>query len=93
MKGRKALYVDKNFQSSMQSAYEAAVQQAVKDGVITQAQADLILKNAPGMGFGGFREPGGMRGLGGLGGFEGGPGRHGAWGSDKPADSTTPTTP
>jgi len=46
------------FQAAMQTAYQAAVQQAVDDNVITQAQADLILSNeggfGPGMGFPGF---------------------------------------
>jgi len=37
------------FQEKYQAAYEAAVQQAVSDGVITQAQADQVLSN-PGKG-------------------------------------------
>ena len=44
MKGRRALFANEGFQSSMQSAFEVAVHQAVNDGVITQAQADLILQ-------------------------------------------------
>jgi hypothetical protein len=33
------------FQAAQKAAYEAAVKQAVADGVITQAQADLVLAN------------------------------------------------
>lgn len=52
--------------TNMQAAFEAAIQQAVTDGVISQEQADEIL-NAPGRGFGprgGFHH-----GRGGFGGF------------------------
>lgn len=45
IQGRRALFGDEGFQSSMQSAFEGAVQQAVTSGVITQAQADAILQN------------------------------------------------
>ncbi|MGD0006426.1 MAG: hypothetical protein ABSE06_19620, partial [Anaerolineaceae bacterium] len=72
-KGRNALSNNAKFQASLQSAYEAAVKQAVTDGVITQAQADQILKDQSGKGF-----PGGFGGLGGFGaqglGGSGGPG-------------------
>jgi len=50
------------FEEAYQAAYKAAVAQAVTDGVITQAQADLVLAN-----------PGPMGGFGGRGGH-GGPG-------------------
>jgi hypothetical protein len=88
MKGRYALFANKNFQFAMQSAFEAAVKQAVTDGVITQAQADLILKNASGMGFG-FQ--GGFGGPGGFGGFRGGRGRHGWFGGGAPSIPQSPT--
>ncbi len=42
--GRRALFDNEGFQTSMQTAFESAVQQAVTDGVITQAQADAILQ-------------------------------------------------
>ena len=41
MKGQRALYADKSFQASMQTAFDTAVKQAVSDGVITQTQADF----------------------------------------------------
>lgn len=53
---------------ALKTAYEAAVAQAVQDGVITQAQADLILSKEAGPGlfdrgmFGGERFDGGLRG-------------------------------
>lgn len=70
--GRRALFGNEGFQSSMQSAFAEAVQQAVTDGVITQAQADAILQSA--------EERGGLFGFGGRGdrGFMGG--RHGGRG-------------
>ena len=71
MKARDALMSNTKFQTSMKSAYQAAVQQAVSDGVITQAQADQILKDNPN-GFQGG--PGGMGG-------RGGPGRRGGQGA------------
>ena len=49
------------FQSAYQAALEAALQQAVKDGVITQAQADLVLANLDSFGRGGMPGPGGDR--------------------------------
>ncbi len=67
-------------QTALQNAYQAAVQQAVTDGVITQDQADQILASGtcdfPGLG--------GMRG----------PGRHGGWfgGPGENAPSTPDTT-
>lgn len=59
-------------QTKMQAAYEAAVQQAVADGVITQEQADAILSNG-GLHFFGGRGHGGRHGRGGYdwGGFPG----------------------
>lgn len=60
------------FQISMQSAFEAALQKAVDDGVITAEQMQLILENKPAGGFGGrrFQRPGrpGFSGSGGAGG-------------------------
>ncbi len=47
--GRLALAKDSTFQSTMQTALEAAVNQAVASGVITQAQADQILANSSGI--------------------------------------------
>ncbi len=80
IKGERALHADKNFQSSMQSAYQAAVQQAVTSGVITQAEADQILKAKTGgwggQGFGMPMFPGMMRR--GFGGFE----KRGGWGGE-----------
>jgi hypothetical protein len=59
-----------------QDAYEAAVQQAVDDNVLTQEQADQILSGGGigGRGFsgpGGFGRHGGSGGFGGNGGFRG----------------------
>lgn len=71
MKGRYTLLNNAKFQSAIQSAYEAAVKQAVTDGVITQAQADQILKEKAGMG---------RAGLGNFGGMYGGPGIQGGRG-------------
>ena len=69
------------FQAAQKTAYEAAVKQAVEDGVITQAQADLVLANLDnfgrgGPGFGGDGPHGGRGGPGGPGG-RGGPGGNG----------------
>lgn len=79
--------------ANAQAAYEAAVQQAVADGVITQAQADEILA---GEGFGLFGH-GELRGFGVPGGRGHGRGGHHGRGFDGFAlpDSTTPdaTTP
>lgn len=54
-----------DFQAAMQEAHEAALQQAVKDGVITQEQADDLLSHEAGCGgrgafpgFGGHARPG-----------------------------------
>jgi hypothetical protein len=61
-----------------QAAYQAAIQQAVTDGIITQAQADAVLNSGYGFNFlpGGF---GGREGFGGRGGHFGGRGG-GMWG-------------
>jgi hypothetical protein len=61
---------------NMQSAYEAAIQQAVTDGVITQEQADQILAGRGFGGRGGFAGPGGFGQFGGPRGF----GRFGGFG-------------
>lgn len=53
------------FRAQMQAAYEAAVAQAVEDGVITQEQADQILAGEAGFGRGFM--PGGRGGHGGRG--------------------------
>ena len=68
-KGQYALSNDKSFQTSLQTAYQSAVSQAVTGSVITQAQADAILKVNPSFGMGGFK---GMDGPHGMGGFDGG---------------------
>jgi hypothetical protein len=57
----------------MTAAYQQAVQQAVDDGTITQAQADQVLSR-PGPGFGGFGGRGHFPGWGGFGGPAEGPG-------------------
>jgi len=67
------------FAAEMQAAYEAAVEQAVADGVITSAQAEQ-LQNGGMRGFGGMQGFGGMRGFGGMqdfGGMRGFGGHHG----------------
>lgn len=74
-------YIDQEaINEAIQSAYETAVDQALADGVITEAQAEQMLENAPGFGAGGFGfgVPGGPGGRGhnpGQGGrqFHGGP--------------------
>lgn len=78
MKGSYALQNNANFLSAIKSAYQAAVKQAVTEGVITQAQADAILaRQAQGQGRG--------FGLGGFGpGFEGRGGGHGHGGFGGP---------
>jgi len=63
-----------DFQAAMQAAHEAAIQQAVDDGVITQEQADLILKSEMNLSPGGH---GGFPGSGGGMGQPGGPGQPG----------------
>jgi hypothetical protein len=58
--------------TAMKTAFEAAVQEALEDGVITQEQADLILNSDfAGRGFSGFKDMDGFRGHGGRGGFPG----------------------
>jgi hypothetical protein len=64
------------FQSSMKAVYETAIQTAVEDGVITQAQADLILQNSNGWN-NGSDMPGGMVGHGGFNGGRDSSGGHG----------------
>lgn len=64
--------VSEDFQTAMQAAYEAAVQQAVDEGVITQEQADLILNSEMNSG---PDRPGGFPGFGGGAGQPGGPGQ------------------
>ncbi len=69
-------YVDYDaLTETMQSFYQAAIEQALADGVITQGQADQMLENVGNMnmrGFPGGRMPGIMGGRGG----HGGPGGH-----------------
>jgi hypothetical protein len=89
-KGSYALENNAKFQASMKSAYEAAVNQAVADGVITQAQADLILKNSNALHFGGMGGFGGPGGFGGRGGH-GGRGGPGDWGAGPTGNSGTST--
>ncbi|MGB9640381.1 MAG: hypothetical protein ACPL4H_05675 [Anaerolineales bacterium] len=57
IKARRALANNSDFISAMKTAFQNAVQAAVKSGVITQAQADALLKNL---------EQNGWRGMGGL---------------------------
>lgn len=96
MKAQQALrdYLDQQgFQDKVRSLYEQAIQDAVKAGVITQAQADQTL-SAPGPGFGmpGFGGPGGRGGHGGRG-FDG-PGFGGPDGRIQGApQSSTPAAP
>lgn len=73
-------------QANAQAAYETAVQQAVTDGVITQAQADEILAsgNLNLFGHGGHGGRGGHHGRGGQGGR--------GYGLPSIPDSTTPDT-
>ncbi len=54
---------------AMQAGREAAIAQAVEDGVITREQADWMLERSGGFGPGGCR--GGMRGPGGMPGWQG----------------------
>ena len=75
-----------DLQTKMQAATEAAVAQAVKDGVITQAQADLVLAQIEN-GFGGHGGFGGRHEFGGHG--HGGPRGFGAPDSDD-AESIAP---
>lgn len=69
-------------QTKMQAAYEAAVQQAVADGVITQEQADAILSGG-GMNFFGGHGHGGRHGRGGY---------HGGLPGRQAPDTTAPET-
>ena len=85
------------YRTALQAAYEAAVQQAVSDGVITQEQADLVLSSGmrvlPGMEpFGRNGGPGGRGGHGGHGGPEGF-GEPGMFGSPDDSTAPEPTTP
>lgn len=71
LRGRFALYHNESFQRAMRTAFEDAVNRAVEDGVITQAQADQILSRPGGLrigGFGGMRGFGNRRGMGRMGG-------------------------
>jgi len=71
-----------------QAAYQAAVQKAVSDGAITQAQADQVLASGfPGFGIGGGFEfgPGGFGGHGGR--------RHGGFEYFGGGQNNTPNTP
>ncbi len=65
MQARQALSNDATFQSSLKSAYEAAVNQAVTDGTITQDQADQLLSNDSNMNFLGMGPGGDHGGFGG----------------------------
>jgi hypothetical protein len=82
-----------DFQTAMKSAYEAAIQQAVDNGVITQEQADLILDGEMNFGPGG---PGGFPGRGneagqpGMQGQPGGPCQPGAPGQPGTNPPSTP---
>jgi len=79
------------YRTALQAAYEAAIQQAVSDGVITQEQADLILDGGFGMrGLPGLEPFGRGGGPGGRGGH-GGPGMFGPPGSEINPDTTTPS--
>jgi hypothetical protein len=62
MLGRHALRNSEAFQSSMTDAYEAAIQAALTDGVITQAQADVLLADLEANGLVGSCGGPGMRG-------------------------------
>lgn len=89
------------FQTAMRTEYEAAVAQAVTDGVITQAQADLLLADQNGFGRGfdmggaDCRDGMGMRGgmgMPGGNGMPGGRGMHGGRGGfTAPTTDTTDT--
>jgi len=67
---------EEEFSAARTAAYEAALSDAVQAGVITQAQADLLLANSPdGMGMG-MGPDGGRHGMppGGMDGQRPGPG-------------------
>lgn len=68
------------FQQAMQDAYDAALAQAVEDGVITQEQADMMKE----MGLRGKRGPGGMPGR------SGGPEGRGGFGEGSDFDCPAP---
>jgi hypothetical protein len=61
-----------DFQTAVDAAHDAALAQAVSDGVITQEQADQLAESDKGQGDGGKRGPGGP-GEGGRGGQNDGP--------------------
>jgi len=99
IKGRQALAKDTVFQAAVKSAIAAAIKVAASSGVITQAQADAVVKslsanNDAGFGFGKGMGPG-MMDSGGRGGF-GGPGDFGGHrggnpgGGNSPAPTATP---
>ncbi len=75
---------EEDFQAAMKTAYEAVVQQAVEDGVVTQEQADLILNKEMNPGFGG---PGGFPGMGNGEDQPGGPGQPGGQGPCQPGQN------
>lgn len=88
-------YIDQEALAEIvQNAYEDAVAQALADGAITQAQADQLLENVPGLGrFGAGPGVHGGRGFGGGRGFRGGPGRMAPWGGRPPADGQPQPNP
>jgi lambda repressor-like predicted transcriptional regulator len=75
------------YRTALQDAYEAAIQQAVSDGIITQDQADLVLSSGGGRGLMPGVEPFGR------GGGHGGRGGHGDFGFPGGAapDTTAPS--
>jgi hypothetical protein len=95
-KARYALANDTKFQTSLQTAYQAAIKQAVTDGVITQAQADQFLQSQTGNALpgilGGLGGPGGKGGPGGFGSLRGFGGRGlGGRGKSVPQTPAQPT--
>jgi len=77
MLGRHALRNSEDFQTSMTAARKAAIEAALADGTITQAQADALLENLETYGFMGGRGGGMNGGMGG--GMRGGRGMGGSW--------------
>ena len=75
------------FQKVMTEARQNAITQMVKDGVITQDQADWMLDHMQQ----GWGRRGGFGGCHGMGGGFGGSGRGGRW--DAPPAQTTPSAP